>query len=135
MKMFDPRHTECISTRATRDSNARDFGQRGISWLFCILLAIASATGMGLAGLSWQEIEAWARCNDFIGILSPKEYNAIYSLSRTYVAEYAEASKKGAKPPYVKVEEYQEKDEVAREMIAEKADDVFAAMIFAQERK
>jgi len=94
---------------------------------------VASVTGMGLAGLSWQEIEAWARCNDMVGILSPKEYKAVYGLSRAYVAEHAAASKKGAKPPYVKPVET--KDEVVREMVETKVEDVFASMLMAQKRE
>ena len=95
---------------------------------------VASATGMGLAGLSWQEIEAWARCNDMVGILTPKEYRAIYSLSRAYVAEHSDASKKGAKPPYVKVEPNEVRDEVVRKMVEAKVEDVFASMLSAQKR-
>lgn len=95
---------------------------------------VATSTGMGLAGLSWQEIESWARCNDMTRILSPKEYRAIYSLSRAYVGEHAAASKKGAKAPYIKVEPRETKDEVVREMVAAKADDVFGAMMQAQKR-
>lgn len=94
----------------------------------------ATATGMGLVGLSWQEIEAWARCNDFVGILSPKEYRAVWRLSKAYAAESAVATKKDAKPPYAApVETY--KDEVSREMIEEKVEDVFASMIKAQTRE
>jgi hypothetical protein len=96
---------------------------------------VASVTGMGLAGLSWQEIESWARCNDMVGILSPQEYKAIYTLSRAYVAEHAAASKKGAKPPYVKVEPKEAKDEVVREMVENKVEDVFGSMLAAQKRE
>lgn len=94
---------------------------------------VANATGMGLSGLSWQEIESWARCNDFTGILSPKEYRAVYSLSRAYVAEHSVASKKDAKPPYVK-EERVVRDAVVREHVAHKADDLFGSLIRAQTR-
>lgn len=93
----------------------------------------ASPTGMGLVGLSWQEIEAWARCNDFVRILSPSEYRAVYRLSRAYTNEYAEASKKGAKPPYTPPIELA-KNEVVREMVEEKVEDVFASMMRAQAR-
>lgn len=96
---------------------------------------VASATGMGLSGLSWQEIEAWARCNDMVGILSPKEFKAIYSLSRAYVGEHSVASKKGAKPPYVKVEPKEAKDEVVRKLVEAKVEDVFASMLSAQKRE
>ena len=96
---------------------------------------VAETSGMGLTGLTWQEIEAWARCQDMVGILSPREYKAIYTLSRAYVGAHAEASKKGAKPPYVKpVEKDEEKDEVVRELVTEKVDDVFASMLQAQKR-
>lgn len=94
---------------------------------------VATATGMGLVGLSWQEIEAWGKCNDFEGILSPKEYRAVWRLSRAYTAEYVEASRKGAKPPYTAPVENQ-KDETVREMVASKIEDVFAAMMSAQKK-
>lgn len=93
----------------------------------------ATPTGMGLVGLSWQEIESWARCNDFVGILSPKELRAVWRLSRVYAAEMASATKKDAKPPYVP--EIDQKDEVVREMVEEKVEDVFAAMLAAQTRE
>lgn len=93
----------------------------------------ATATGMGLVGLSWQEIESWARCNDFIRVLSPKEYRAVWRLSKAYAAEIAGASKKDAKPPYKPEVEVQ--DEVVREMVEEKVEDVFASMIAAQKRE
>jgi hypothetical protein len=93
---------------------------------------VATATGMGLVGLSWQEIESWARCNDFVRILSPKEYRAVWTLSRAYASEFAAASKKDAKAPYTPVIE--RRDEVVREMVEHKVEDVFASMIAAQTR-
>jgi hypothetical protein len=70
-----------------------------------------------------------------VGILTPKEYRAIYNLSRAYVAEHSVASKKGAKPPYVKVEPKEAKDEVVRKMVETKVEDVFASMLSAQKRE
>lgn len=119
---------------------------------------MATATGMGLVGLSWQEIEAWARCNDFVAVdngndprrksymrsmrkkaiskasvVSPKELRAVWNLSRAYAAEMAGASKKGAKAPY-SPEIVETKDEVVREMIEARVEDVFASMLSAQTR-
>lgn len=93
----------------------------------------AAATGMGLVGLSWQEIEAWARCNDFVKILTPKEYRAVYQLSRAYAGEISTASKKDAKPPYnpTVVEKL---DDVAREIVEEHVEDVFGAIMKSQKR-
>lgn len=121
---------------------------------------IAQANGMGLTGLSWQEIEAWARCNDLVslescgcstqsggmrklkkrkpskrGIVGPKELRAVWQLSRAYVAEHSEASKKGAKAPYIKVDEDGTRDEVERKTIAQKAEDIFGIMLSAQSKK
>jgi hypothetical protein len=96
-------------------------------------VGVANPTGMGLVGLSWSEIKAWAECNDFVGVLSPKEYRAVWRLSRSYCAEYSVASKKGAKAPYIPVVEDQ-KDEVVREMVEHKVEDVFASMLNAQKR-
>jgi hypothetical protein len=91
----------------------------------------ASATGMGLAGLSWQELEAWVRCADMQGIVTPRDLKTVYMLSRVYAKECAVATIKGAKAPYeVKVE----LEEETRDIISDKADDVFAALIAAQTR-
>jgi hypothetical protein len=93
----------------------------------------AAPTGMGLVGLSWQEIEAWARCSDYVRILTPKEYRAVFQLSRAYAGEIATATKKDAKAPYdppvIEI-----KDEVVRDIIEEHVEDVFGAMIAAQTR-
>jgi hypothetical protein len=91
----------------------------------------ATATGMGLVGLSWQEIEAWLRCAGYAGIATSRDLKAIYMLSKVYAGEYAQASKKGAKPPY---EPKVEVDEDVREMVSEAADNMFAGLIASQER-
>lgn len=91
----------------------------------------ATSTGMGLTGLSWQEIEAWTRCTDNVGIVTSRDLKIIQSLSRVYANEYARASKKGAKAPYVpEVENI----EVVREIVSQKADDLFAGMFAAQQQ-
>jgi hypothetical protein len=94
----------------------------------------ATSTGMGLTGLSWQELEAWARCTDNTDIVTPRDLTIIHALSRTYASEYSKASKKGAKPPYVPVVE-EENIEVRREIVSQKADDLFASMIAAQNNR
>ncbi len=91
----------------------------------------ATSTGMGLTGLSWQELDAWARCTDSVGIVTPRDLTIIHTLSRMYANEYARASKKGAKAPYVPVVEVDDV-EVRREVVSQKADDLFANMIAAQ---
>ena len=63
----------------------------------------ATATGMGLVGLSWCEIEAWTRCTDMVGIATPKDLKMIHTLSRVYANECAAASQKGARAPYDEV--------------------------------
>lgn len=93
----------------------------------------ATATGFGLTGLSWQEIYAWVRCTDNVGIASSRDLKLIHMLSRVYANEYARASKKGVvRPPYeptvVLVKE-------TREAVAKKADDIFAELINFQTRK
>lgn len=93
----------------------------------------AQATGMGLAGLSWQELEAWVRCTDNIGIVTPKDLRVIHTLSRVYANEHAKASMKGAVAPYIPVMEEEEVEEI-REYVADKADDVFESMMSAQTR-
>lgn len=95
----------------------------------------ASATGMGLVGLSWNEIKAWAECTNSINILSPRELKAVHTLSRAYSGEYSKASTKGAKPPYEPIRAYEdviETDEAVLENISAKAEDVFANMIASQ---
>ena len=92
----------------------------------------ATATGMGLTGLSWQEIEAWVRCNDMQGIVTPRDLRTVYMLSRVYAREAAVASLKGAVAPYVPKVEV---DEQTRELVSTKVEDVFAAMLAAQTRE
>jgi hypothetical protein len=88
----------------------------------------ASATGMGLTGLSWQEIEAWVRCADMKDIVTSRDLKTIHTLSRVYAGEYARASQKGAKPPYAPAVEIEE----IREVVSEKAENVFEAMLLGQ---
>lgn len=91
----------------------------------------ATATGMGLSGLSWQELEAWVRCADMASIVTPRDLRTVYTLSRAYARESAEATQKGAVAPYVPKVELEEE---TRELVASKVEDVFAAMIAAQTR-
>jgi len=92
----------------------------------------ASSNGMGLTGLSWQELEAWVRCTDMTGIITPRELKTIHMLSRVYAREYYEASKKGATPPYMPRVELEQEE--VRELISDKVEDVFASIIAAQKR-
>jgi len=91
----------------------------------------ATATGMGLTGLSWQELEAWAKCTDNIGIVSPRDMKILHTLSRAYANEYARASKKDAKPPY---EPNVVLDEEVREVVSNKVDDLFASLVAFQSK-
>lgn len=95
----------------------------------------ASATGMGLTGLSWQEIKAWVECTNMHGIVTPRDLSTIYTLSRAYVGEYTRASEKGAKPPYVPVIEVEVDPEEFRDSVADKAEQLFLAMISNQNKK
>ncbi len=92
----------------------------------------AAATGMGLTGLSWQELESWVKCTDNTGIVTPRDLKLIHTLSRVYANESAKASQKGAKPPYVPVVEDIEE---IREVVAEKAEDLFEQMMAAQSNR
>lgn len=91
----------------------------------------AAATGMGLTGLSWQELEAWKRCTDQEGIVTPRDMKTLHMLSRVYANEYAKASQKGAKPPYAPKVEV---TETLREVVSDKAEDMFASLIQFQSR-
>lgn len=93
---------------------------------------MASATGMGLVGLSYQEIESWARLSGLYGILSPWQYNAIHTMSRAYAGMYANASQKGAKPPYMPPKE---DIEDVKELVSKQAENVFESMLFAQDNR
>lgn len=89
----------------------------------------ATSTGMGLVGLSWQEIDAWRRCTG--SVASTRDLKTVYTLSKVYANEYAVAGKKGAKPPYVPpVEDIEE----VRELVSDTMDDLFAGLIAFQER-
>lgn len=89
------------------------------------------SNGMSLTGLSWQEIEAWVRCTNMSGIVTPRDLKTIHTLSRVYAREYFLAGQKGATAPYVPRVELVEE---TRELISDKADDLFASMIAAQTR-
>ena len=91
----------------------------------------ASATGMGLTGLSWQELEAWVRCSDMEGIVTPRDLKTVYMLSRVYAKECALATLKGAKAPYVTKAVLEEE---TRAIVSAKVEDVFAGLIAAQTR-
>ncbi len=93
----------------------------------------ASTTGMGLAGLSWQELESWVRCTDNLGIVTPKDLRVLHTLSRVYANESSKASQKGAVAPYIPVVEEEYVEEI-REIIEEKTIDVFEQMMSAQKR-
>lgn len=92
---------------------------------------MASATGMGLVGLSYQEIEAWARLSDNIGILLPWQYKALHTMSRAYSGMCAAAVKKDTKPPYTPEIEDIGVDE---QVVSQQAEDIFEAMLNAQKR-
>jgi hypothetical protein len=54
---------------------------------------IATQTGMGLIPLSWQEIQAFVRCNAHEGYITPWELGVVRrKMSEAYCAEYARAS-------------------------------------------
>ena len=89
----------------------------------------ASSTGMGLTGLSWQELEAWASCTDNVGIVTARDLKTVHTLSRVYANECAKATQKGAKAPYEKKEPVTQE---VREVVSNKADDLFGGMIRAQ---
>jgi hypothetical protein len=93
----------------------------------------ASATGMGLTGLTWQELDAWVRCTDQEGIITPKDLKVVHMLSRVYANEYSLAGKKDAKPPYVPKVEEEEKEDV-RVVVSAKVEDIFAGMIASKKR-
>lgn len=95
----------------------------------------ATATGMGLIGLSWQELSAWIKCMDMENIVTPRDLKVIHLLSGVYAGECSKATKKDVVPPYIpKVEMTMEVLEEVREVVSEKVDDIFAAMLIAQKR-
>ena len=91
----------------------------------------ATATGMGLVGLSWQELKAWAEFTGLEDSLSYADRATIFSLSRIYAAEIARASKKGAKPPYEPVNEKQ--DQVRRQAFDRGVENLFMNMYKRQQ--
>jgi hypothetical protein len=93
----------------------------------------ATANGMGLSGLSWQELESWVRCTDNVGIVTPKDLKILHQLSRVYANESAVASKKGAVAPYIPVLEEEDVEEI-RDIVEEKTIDVFEQMMSASKR-
>ncbi len=94
----------------------------------------ATATGMGLVGLSWAEIDAWLRCSDMQGIATPRDLEVVHTLSRAYANECAAASQKGAKAPYSPKLEGEELEE-RREVVSNNIDAMMAGLIAQNERK
>lgn len=91
----------------------------------------ASAAGMGITGLSWPELDAWQRCTDNVGIVTARDMQIIHTLSRVYASEYSRAGLKGAKAPFVPVVE---NIEAVRDVVSQKAEDLFGGMFAAQSR-
>jgi hypothetical protein len=85
---------------------------------------IATQTGMGLIPLSWQEIQAFVRCNAHEGYITPWELSVIRKMSEAYCAEYARASDKLRKAPYTPEVDVSEVDRAA---IADKVKNALAA--------
>ena len=92
----------------------------------------ASATGMGLVGLSWTELASWQELTNRTGTISAADLETLHVLSRVYASEYANASQEGAKPPYEPPLEI-EVLEQAREFISDKLEDVFAGLLRNQD--
>ena len=97
----------------------------------------ATATGMGLVGLSWQEIEAWTVATDNIGIVTPQDKTIISLLSKVYAKESYAATQKGATQPYTPVVEYTEEEEVEekRTTVADKLGSMLSALKALHKRK
>ena len=110
--------------------------QSGSEYLVAFLhsAGTASTVGMGLSGLSWQEIEAWAKCTDNVGIVTPMDLRVVHTLSRAYASESGRASLTGAIAPYKPVTSTELGDEM-RLLVSDKVEDVFASMVAAQTRE
>lgn len=89
----------------------------------------ASSNGMGLTGLSWQEIAAWVQCADMSGITTTRDLKTVHMLSRVYAGECSKASQKGAKAPYSPVVVLEAE---TRAIISAAVDDVFMNLIASQ---
>jgi hypothetical protein len=106
----------------------------GCEYLVALLhsAGTAMATGMGLTGLTWQELKAWVECTDQVA--SPRDLQMIHTLSRAYANESHLATQKGAKPPYVP--ELSNEDLVEqRATIGEFIDDIFGSLLADQKVK
>lgn len=89
---------------------------------------MATPTGMGLVGLSYQELESWAKLAGMENILEPWQYTGIYTMSRAYANECSAATKKDSRAPYIPVEEI----EIDREIVNDQVEDVFASILASQ---
>lgn len=91
----------------------------------------STQTGMGLVPLSWQEIEAWVRCNGLDDSVTPWELQVVRKLSEAYSAEYSRASDPKRRMPFkpeVKVEE------IDHEAVANQVMNVFNRIIEESKR-
>ncbi len=88
---------------------------------------LVSQSGMGVAPLSWQEIQAWLNCTGVV--LHTWEATTIKQMSDAYASEYSQASKKDAPAPYqYRAEEYVEQ-EIDHEAVCNKLKSAFKSLM------
>lgn len=73
----------------------------------------ATQTGQGLVPLSWQEIEAWVKCQALTDVLTPWELGVVRIMSEAYASEYAQAYDPKRPMPYSPRVDLSEVDRVA----------------------
>lgn len=85
-----------------------------------------STGGMGVARLSWPEIDGWLNVRNKIG--DPKllnwEVEIVRQLSEEYAGEYNLASDKDREPPY----QTESLEDLDRAAVASKTKNIFAAL-------
>jgi hypothetical protein len=108
----------------------------GAEYLVSLLHSAGQAkpTGMGLVGLDWTDIKAWADCCDLWDTVTPRDLQTVFTLSRAYANECTAATQEGAKPPYSPPIEKEQLEEM-RDVVSDSIDDIFAGMIAAQPTK
>lgn len=88
---------------------------------------LVSQSGMGVAPLSWQEIQAWLNCTGLQ--LHTWEVTTLKQMSEAYAGEFSQASKPEAEAPYKYAPEEYVEQEIDHEAVCNKLKSAFKSLM------
>lgn len=88
---------------------------------------LVSQSGMGIAPLSWQEIQAWQNCTGVV--LHTWEVCTLKQMSEAYAGEFSSASKPDAAAPYQYAAEEFVEQEIDHEAVCNKLHNAFRSLM------